>query len=300
MQNELVEAIQKSGIDEEMKIKIMSQFEEFHLIAEEMDKKAKSLVVTNDSQTDIMREARDLRLFLVKKRGNINDTRVRLKEKSKIEGNAIQLIANSLTNIIKALEVHLYEQENFVEIREDLRKDKLLNERHPILSELGVDCSLYNLREMPDEDFDLLVNSTKERIRLKKEEEERAEQQRITDEKNRDKERIRLKKQNEKLKAEAKKHDDEIAAEQEKTRKANQAKRVVITKYKNVELKEVRLCNNVKVKSPEQMLIIARKALTDIIKIANNGCRQSCKSCINLTSVAITARREMDGTLKNK
>ncbi len=81
---------------------------------------AKTLVVTNEIQTVIMKLGR---LHLPEKRLAIERTRKELKEQSLREGKAIDGIANVLQALIIPIEEYLGQQENFVQIREAERAE---------------------------------------------------------------------------------------------------------------------------------------------------------------------------------
>ncbi len=222
---ELLKVIENSGVDKAVVEDVMKQFEDFKVIASHWGAKAKEIVVTDETQTEVMAEARKGRMLLKKVRIDLGHTKDRLKRRSIDEGKAIQAIYNSLMELVVPLEQHLDKQEKFIEIQQANRELALHNRRFPILLELDVDYTLYDLRKMPEEDFNRLVESTKENIRLKLEEVERLEKERIAKEKAEAKERQRILKQNEKLKAEAKERDAKLAEERKKTEATEKEKR---------------------------------------------------------------------------
>ena len=117
-QNALTALIEKSGLSQDQKNLMTIKFGEAFDIAKQWEEKAATIEVTDASQTDLMQQARDGRLFLSKKRIAVEKTRKEMKESSLREGQAIDLIARTLTGLIKPIEDHLEQQERFVELRE--------------------------------------------------------------------------------------------------------------------------------------------------------------------------------------
>lgn len=110
--------VKEADLTPRQEITLLEQFKEFSTIAEEWEAKARSIVVTNDSQTDDMAMARKGRLLLQAHRVEIEKRRKALKAGIIRQGKAIEHIANILKDAIIPLEKHLYRQENFVKIRE--------------------------------------------------------------------------------------------------------------------------------------------------------------------------------------
>src|SRR4030043_2249062 len=117
MDNQLQTIVQSSGLDKIKADFILQQFQDYFKIAGEWDLKAKSIVVTDESQTTDMEMARVGRLFLKEKRVAIEKARKSLKEQALREGKAIDGIANVLKALIVPIEEYLDKQEHFVEIK---------------------------------------------------------------------------------------------------------------------------------------------------------------------------------------
>lgn len=177
--------LMESGLPREVVLSIDSKFKEYEDIANEWNKKAYDIVVTDDSQVDLMQQAREGRLLLKAKRVEIEKTRKRLKEQSLLEGRFIDSLAKRLFAIIEPAEEHLELQEKHTEIKEQLRKSKLKAERLGLLTPYlhFLDLSQFDLSTMSDVAFNTIFNGAKvslenfekaqERIRLEQEEKER-------------------------------------------------------------------------------------------------------------------------------
>lgn len=122
---------------------------------------AKTLQVTDVSQVDIMKKAKDTRKALRDIRIALEARRKELKEESLRKGKAIDGVANVLKGLISPIEEYLEEQENFVKIQQEKEKARIISERTEILVAIGVNVSLYKVYEMTQEDFDELVSKEK-------------------------------------------------------------------------------------------------------------------------------------------
>jgi hypothetical protein len=175
----------ENGLPREVVLSIDSKFKEYEDIANEWNKKAYEIVVTEDSQVDLMQQAREGRLLLKAKRVEIEKTRKRLKEQSLLEGRFIDSLAKRLFAIIEPAEEHLELQEKHTEIKEQLRKSKLKADRLELLNPYlhFLDLTQFDLSTMSDVAFNTILNGAKvslenfekaqEKIRLEQEEKER-------------------------------------------------------------------------------------------------------------------------------
>lgn len=174
--------LMENGLPREVVLSIDSKFKEYEDIANEWNKKAYEIVVTDDSQLDLMQQAREGRLLLKAKRVEIEKTRKRLKEQSLLEGRFIDSLAKRLFAIIEPAEEHLELQEKHTEIKEQLRKSKLKAERLELLNPYlhFLDLTQFDLSTMSDVAFNTILNGAKlsfedyqkeqEKIRLEQEE----------------------------------------------------------------------------------------------------------------------------------
>lgn len=216
--NALVKIVETSGLEKTKADFILEKFQDYFKIASEWETKAKMLIVTSETQVTEMKMAREGRLFLKQKRVDIEKARKELKEQSLREGKAIDGIANVLKALIEPVEQYLEEQEKFVEIKEEKIKEDRKQSRVAEIQQLGLEPMLYDLKNMPEENYKALVEGEKLAIQQRKEAELKAEQERIE----REKEQERIRVENEKLKAEAIEKEKQLAkerAEAEKQRK---------------------------------------------------------------------------------
>jgi len=275
--------IEKIGLDEEQSALVVKQFEEFAVIAAEWETKAKAIVVTDESQTEVMAQARSGRLFLKNKRVEMEKIRKSLKDRSLKEGQAIDGIARYIKGLIEPIENHLDQQEKFVEIREEQRKAKRFQSRDTVLADIGViDRSVFNLREMSDDEFASLVEQTKETNRLKAEEAARLETERIAKEKAEAEERERVRKENEVLRREAEERERELA-------KVRQEKEAAEVREKQATESKAQTVLTV-----TEQLIVARRTLTAV----HQSTSSDCKECIAIRELIKSAIDKIGGWLQ--
>lgn len=119
MENQLEVIVQSSGLEETKANFILEKFQDYFKLAAEWEAKAKTIVVTDESQKADMQIARVGRLFLREKRIAVEKSRKELKEQALREGKAIDGIANVLKALIVPIEEYLEKQERFVELRDE-------------------------------------------------------------------------------------------------------------------------------------------------------------------------------------
>lgn len=103
---------------------LLEKFRNFFDVAAMWEEKAKGIVVTDASQTELMEQARKGRLFLKDRRVELEKERRRLKENALREGQTIDGIANTLKGLILPLEEYLDRQEHFVEYKAKEEADR--------------------------------------------------------------------------------------------------------------------------------------------------------------------------------
>lgn len=268
--SEINEIIEKSGLDENKQLDLRTKFSEFKSVAEEWTKKSKEIVVTDESQTDLMLQAKEGRKFLASKRIEIEKLRKKLKDSSLQEGRTIDEVAKKLTALIEPTEVYLKEQETYAERMEAERIRKRTEERINLISpylEQGVNVNHFNFNEMDEMTFGAIFDTTKNTYLRKKKEQEDAEKKRLEDlrlEKERIEnqrlENIRLQKElvekqeaERKLKAEQEKalaeerekarkiQEEKLAEEREKARKIQEEKDIEFARQKAIMDEELRI-----------------------------------------------------------
>jgi len=183
---------------------ISSGFEGYEATALEWQTKAKLIVVTDVSQTEMISQARVARKFLSDQRLDIERNRKALKEQSLRKGQVIDSIAKYLTSLITPSEEHLELQEKFVKLQHEKKLAEILSDRIMQLSQYTQNADIYNLNTMTDEQFNTLLTGARIEHESMIATAKQAELDRIEAEKATILEQENIRKENEKLKAEAK------------------------------------------------------------------------------------------------
>mgnify|MGYP001563404154 CR=1 FL=1 len=222
---EIMTIIQTSGIDKTKAQTLLDKFTGYFDVAAEWERKTKEIIVTDISQVTEMKMAREARLFLGKKRIEVEKTRKILKEESLKEGQIIDSIARILKNLIEPIERELEGKEKFAELKKAEQLALLKSNRIEKIKQFSGDMNLelYNIELMPDDVFDQFYEGIKNTYNKKIEEEQMVELERIAKIKAVEEEQKRLKLENERLKREYEKKQEElrlvnIAAEAEAKR----------------------------------------------------------------------------------
>lgn len=222
-ENPLVLVVKESGLEPTQAQTILESFQGFFKQASEFEKRAKEIVVTEISQVADMAEARKIRLELKNIRVNAEKVKTNLKADILLKGKAIDGIYNVIKALTVPLEDHLEKQEKFAEIWAEAQAEKKLNDRKSKLMQFVEDLSLYNLKDMSDEAFAKLLESSEKAFNDKKEAERLAEEARIKKEEEDRIENERIRIENEKLKKEAEERDAKEKADREAREKKEKA-----------------------------------------------------------------------------
>lgn len=179
MSNKIDELIGTGVIEKTKGDYIKEKFQDFTQSIEEWSEKAKAIVVTDETQKELMAEAREGRLLLKAKRIEVDKVRKSLKEQSLNEGRLIDSVAKYLTGLIEPAEKHLELQEKFVEIQEQNKRIKLKDERIKLLAPYSevIDAYSIQLDLITEEAFFTILNGAKLALENKKKEAERLEQE---------------------------------------------------------------------------------------------------------------------------
>lgn len=262
--NAMTQELDSIIASDETKTSLKESFLPFFTQAEDWAEKSKKLVVTDASQVEEMKQAREARLALKNIRTSVENKRKELKEESLKKGRAIDGMANVIKFLISPIENHLKEQEDFIKIQEEKRKSELLEVRSNELLEYGVDTTFYNLSEMPDESYSQLLENSIALFNQKKEQEKIEQEAAIAKEKEELENRRKIEEENRRLKIEAEKRESAIKIEQEKRRK-EAAKIAEIEKKKRLE-QEDRLKKEVAEKARLQKIIDDKKKADELVK----------------------------------
>ena len=176
-----IDALISAGLIEKTKGDyIKEKFQEFTQAVEEWSEKANAIVVTEETQKELMAEAREGRLLLKAKRIEVEKTRKSLKEQSLSEGRLIDSVAKYLTGLIEPAEKHLELQEKFIEIQEQNKRIQLKADRTDLLQPYKdvIDPNSIQLDLITDEAFTTILNGAKFAQDNKKAEALRVEQER--------------------------------------------------------------------------------------------------------------------------
>ena len=117
-ENKLQIIINESDLEITEARDLFETFKNYFDIAEEWEKKAKAIVVTDENQKAEMAMARVGRLFLRDKLIVLEKARKQKKEQSLRKGKAIDGISNIIKMLLIPIKEHFEKQEHFVEIRD--------------------------------------------------------------------------------------------------------------------------------------------------------------------------------------
>ncbi len=199
-----VEVLQNSGLEIQTREAIERQMLPFLDQANEWREKAEALVVTDETQVDLMKQAREARLALRSIRIEADKVRKNLKEDSLRYGKAVQSVYNLIEENITPIEKHLEEQEKFVEIQERKKMLALLEERQATVNASGLrefipDAFYTTLGAIGEDDFASLMEGATLKFKAKVEADKQAK---IKAEQEAE-ERELLRKENERLRTQA-------------------------------------------------------------------------------------------------
>lgn len=191
------------------------------------DWRNKIALITNPDDVRQQKLAREIRLGLKEVRCDVERARKSLKEDAVRRGKAIDGYANVLKYLCEPVEEKLSEIENRAALAEADRIAKMIESRTAMILSEGGDPTIYNLGQMTDDAFSVIMQSCKD-ARIKREEEaQRIEAERVAKEKADAEERERQKIENERLRKEAAEREAVAQAERAKAaaeKKALEAK----------------------------------------------------------------------------
>lgn len=146
-------------------------------------KRKDSLLVTQPSETDKMKEAREMRLALKKHRTSITEPHKQLKEDALKYINSVDLIKRTIVNESKALEEYYQNQENYIKIQEENERLQKEQVRRKELEPYNVDTGVWDLGRITEEQYQEILTNTKlaHQARIEQEQKE-AEQRRKQEE----------------------------------------------------------------------------------------------------------------------
>lgn len=153
----------------------LTEFEAFRQMYEE--------IITKDLTKETCKEARELRLKLVKVRTGIAEVHKAEKAFYRAGGLFVDALKNKLTLPVEQMEEKLSEIEKYFENLEKERKQALLEERRMAFNAYGADVSFMPLADMTEDQFKSQLELAKIAFERKQEEERKAEEERLEREK---------------------------------------------------------------------------------------------------------------------
>lgn len=225
METQIATIVKENELEPSKAQVIVTSFSKFFAEAGKLEAEANAISITDISQKTEMKRAREIRLTLKDIRVNAENTRKELKEQSLREGKAIDGVANVIKALIVPIEEHLEKQEKYAELQEEARKERVNAERISKLSQFIPDTSIYNVKEMSDEAFEKLLETSEIAHKAIVEAEKKAEEERLDKEKADKEEQERIRKEKETLKKEAEAREKELAKEREEQEKKLEAER---------------------------------------------------------------------------
>jgi hypothetical protein len=243
----IAKLIDESGLNDERKLALKGSFDDFISIAQEWESKAKEIHVTDSSQKDLMKMAKEGRLLLRQKRLDIENLRKTIKEQPLRECQAIDSVAKAFKDLITPIEDYLKEQEEFEKRENEAKLNQLIHDRGEALKQYGVDVQYLDLGNMPEPMFEMLLSSSKITHEQKLKEEKQAEERRLAEQ---EAERKRLEYQrleNERLRKLSQEQEERLQeerakadAEAKKIREEYEAKQRELEAKQKAELEEQR------------------------------------------------------------
>jgi hypothetical protein len=167
-----------NGLSTITRNQILEAFQPFAAQFDEWEAKANQIQVTDVSQTDLMKAARESRLALVKVRTSADKVRKELKADATLYNKVVQDIYNKFEAKISAIEEHLEKQEKFKELIEAQERQAKIAQRMDIVKDFPAVTSEMVIN-LSDEMFETFVGG----LKAQKEAAEKAEQERIAQEK---------------------------------------------------------------------------------------------------------------------
>jgi len=207
-------------VSEDTALKISTAFAEFSAQADVWLEKAKQINVTSIDQKDDMKLARESRLAIRQIRINVDKTRKTLKDDAQAYVRAVDAAGRKIRETLEPIEAQLKEHEEFAIRYEAEQREKLATERSDKLEALGMDPRFYNLVDMSEEDFAVVLQQAEDAHTAKVEREKRQAEEAEARARAESEERERIRKENERLKAEAEERERKAEAERIEREKA--------------------------------------------------------------------------------
>jgi colicin import membrane protein len=217
--------VKQTGIESITAQHLMDEYRPFFGEVHRLLAEAKTVNVTDATQVTMIRKARELRLSLREQRVAADKKREQLKAESLRQGKAVDGMCNVLKFLVEPIEERLLAAEQFAERAEAARKEQLKAERAELLKPYGVDPAFYPLGDMPDDQFQKMLDGARLAQEAQIAAKKKADDERIAKEKADADERERVRLENERLKKEAEESAAREAAAKVEREKAELARK---------------------------------------------------------------------------
>src|SRR5574343_393409 len=169
-------ALSEYNVSPELKGKIVRELAYFWNEFEKYADYAMTIQVTDESQTDLIREAKNLADIFARIRIDSGLTKDLLKKDALEYGKAVQSVYNLIVNNCKPIEEHLKEQKDFLKIRQERIKKEIERERLLLLAPYSkFVIANQNFADMPKQEFELILAEAKRLFEKAQEAEEKKE-----------------------------------------------------------------------------------------------------------------------------
>ncbi len=214
-------------IEESKAAKIKATFEPMVEMLENFEEQYNEILSESQKEitSELTQKAKRLRKNVGKVRIETGKLKDKQKEYIKLEDKAIMGVHNLLVWAVKEKEDKLKEIEDYFEIQEQKRIEKLQAERVEKLSKYVEDAHERNLADMEFDVWNAYFSAKKKEYEDRIEAEKKAEQERIEKEKAEAAERERIRKENEKLKKEREAYEAKLKAAREERDKIEREER---------------------------------------------------------------------------
>ena len=162
--NSLTKVINETGVEFDTAEMIQKKFSEFYEQAEKLKKEGLGIKVTDISQKDEMKSAREIRLEIKEIRVQAEKARKLLKEDSNRYGKAVQAAYNLIEAECEPTEKYLELQEKFAEVQAAKEKAELKAAREKECQEFsGFMPTDMDLSNMPKESYEIFLIKRKQK-----------------------------------------------------------------------------------------------------------------------------------------
>lgn len=221
--NELSRVVNSAGLETASAAKLLETFQPFFNQVRAIADESTKIVVTDATQLTEMKAAREARLKIKAIRTEAEKVRKVIKQDALRTGQSIDKVAGVIATMAEVEEDRLLEIEEFAIRAEAARKSALIQFRSPIVFSLGADPNLYQLGEMPEDQWRNLEAGLKAVVQQKVEAEAQAKADAEATEQKRLEEQNRLLAENARLQLEAKQREAAAKKEREKAIAERQA-----------------------------------------------------------------------------